>query len=102
MQIDIYPSGKDKSYFLISIDDDNYLCTSEQIAKFLNLPVQTYNQILINKVIMHEDYNVTREKCANRFDLDFNRRGINKSIYIERFKEAFLEELTLAYFGGEL
>lgn len=99
-EIDIYPSGKNKSYFMIGLSDNNCLCTSEQIARFLNLPIRTYNDLLIKKVIRHDDYRVIGESRANRFDLDFNRKGIDKSVYIERFKETFLEELTLALLGG--
>lgn len=99
-EIDMYPSGKNKYYFAVILNEDNFLCTSKQIANFLSLPVKTYNQLVIDKVIKHDGYRIVGKNYANGFDLDFERRDCEKSVYVERFKQTFLEELTLALLGG--
>lgn len=71
--------------------------TSESISKLLNLDTDLYNKLLIEKVIKHDDYKINDRRlfpsCTKH--LSFQLNDIPKEIYIERFKEAFADQLIL-------
>lgn len=84
-------------YFNIE-HNGNYYSNSEEISEFLNLPLDTYNQLLIDKVIKHSNYTITDESDYNSCDMLFTRKSISDEIYIDRFKETFVPQLVLFSF----
>lgn len=87
---------EDEVYFEI-ISKKSILNSSGEIADFLNLDVDIYNNLLIDKVIRHDKYSIDPDGR----DLVFCLKNVSIEIYIERFKETFINELTLATLGGE-
>lgn len=88
---------EDEAYFEI-IYSKELLNLSEEIAKFFNLDVDFYNQLLIDKIIKHNKYAID---SATK-DLTFDLNNISEETYLNRFEEAFIDKLTLISLGGDL
>lgn len=100
LKIDLMATDGSKVYFSM-MNSGNYFGTSKDIANSFNLPVDTYNDILINKVIRHSDYEVNlSEDSIFHKDVVFRLDGIDFEIYIKRFKEVFHSQLILLTLGG--
>lgn len=91
--------------FLISTKNRGYT-TSGSIANLLNLDVDTYNDRLIREVIQHPCFknvfaaNFPFLKAKLDRNIVFYLNDVPKETYIERFKEVFVEQLTLLELGG--
>ena len=70
--------------------------TSKGISKLLNLDTDLYNKLLVEKVIKHDHY--TKSDYYN--DYEFDLYNTPEEVYVERFKETFLNELTTLVLGG--
>lgn len=100
-QIKLIPTSKNGVYFSLVCNND-YFATSTSIAEFLNLPVETYNQLLIKEVIRHDCYKVNKNKDSVFYeDVTFEAKE-NYVIYIDHFKETFVPQLALLALGGDL
>lgn len=102
MKIYLAKFSKDEAYFEI-FNDNKLLNTSSEIAKFFNMNVDLYNKLLIDKVIQHDNYEI--EHCSehnpdNIQDLSFNLNYKPRETYLNRFKETFIDQLTLISLGG--
>lgn len=95
MKIDLTEFGINRNYFCISIGNRD-VYSGKSISKLLNLDVDTFNQILIDKVVKHKNYYIYRLSK----DIEFDLCNVSKEIYIERFKNIFTEQLTLLTLGG--
>lgn len=87
----------DEHYFVIMMDVNEGKIvrnTSRAISETLGLGIEKYNKILIEKVIRHDNYRIEEDDDFGECDLFFYSEGVSKEIYIERFKEVFLKELT--------
>lgn len=94
--LDIYISMVVDRWLYFNIEHDgDYYSTSEEIANFFNLDVDLYNQLLVDKVIQHNNYSISEESEYNTFDALFGRECIDDETYVDRFKEAFAPQLTL-------
>lgn len=92
-----------ESYFSLTINEVTSYGASELISQALGLNIDKYNEILIEKVIQHEDYRVEENIYDILYkDVTFKKNLIPNSVYLKRFKEAFHKELILFQFGGEL
>lgn len=80
----------DLNYFTLLIDNEDFH-NSESIADIFNLNVDTFNKLLIEKVIKHSYYTISK----HHKDFEFSLCGKSKEIYIKCFKEAFAEQLIL-------
>lgn len=101
LTVNLISATEFKVYFSITIDDDDYYATSTDIAEFFNLSIDTYNKILINKIIQHDNYEINKSDTSVFYkDIMFELKNIDYKIYIERFKEAFAPQLTLFTLGG--
>lgn len=69
--------------------------TSSSISRLFNIPLEVYNNLLINKVIKHDLYEIHTFN-----DITFDLCDISKEIYLNRFKETFSDQLTLLILGG--
>lgn len=92
----------DTNYFSL-IHEGNTYNSCRRIANFFNLPAETYNQLLIEKVIKHSNYevyfcNVGNEKVK---DIIFYLNHESKETYIKRFIEVFAPQLMLLRLEGE-
>lgn len=96
MTIDLVQYLSNKNYFIISINNDDYY-SSESISELLNLDLDLYNNLLINKVVKHPSYAIGG---GTHKDLEFNSNSISRETYINRFKEAFSDQLILLTLGG--
>lgn len=85
-----------EAYFEIVINRYHY-DTSREISNILNLNIDVYSDILIKEVIKHnfhrycdiiDEFNLCK-------DTIFKLRDVSEEVYIERFKEAFADQLTL-------
>ena len=90
MKIDVFMFRDEEAYFSIFISDAAFY-TSKNIANLFNLDIDYYNNLVIDKVIKHEDFTI--DEYTN--DLAFKHNNISKEIYINRFKEVFADQLTL-------
>lgn len=94
----ILKEDNDEFYFSIISDfKDGKIVrnTSELISKALGLDIIHYDEILINKVIQHKHYRIENNEIFGKGDVFFYDEGLRKEVYVERFKEVFLEELTV-------
>ena len=93
MKINLYVFS---SYFYFAISTENNSAhTSKSISKLLNLDIEIYNKILVEKVVKHNRYTIDKYN-----DLSFDSNGILKETYIERFKNTFVDQLTTLALGG--
>lgn len=95
MEIKIVQYKASRSYFEMHIHG-GVVYTSKGISKLLNLDIDLYNKLLVEKVIKHNHY--IKSKYHN--DFEFSLNNIPEEIYIERFKETFINQLILVYLGG--
>lgn len=95
MKINLFTFDTNKAYFEVSTEY-NPAYTSRSISNLFDLDLDTYNKILIDKVIQHNFYDL------DKFDKDltFSHNDIPKEIYIERFKDTFNKELIMLALGG--
>lgn len=81
--------------------------TSKGIARLLNIGIEEYNERLITKVIDDKKYEINDNDSKNPLamrDINFIIKYLSpndKQIYIERFENEFVKELTLLKIGGE-
>lgn len=104
MKVTLLQSIFGNNCFGIRIDEVVYH-TSKTISKILNLDVDTYNQILIDKIIKHHNYDIIKDFCTipnHAKNLSFNLNNVSKEVYINRFKEVFNKELILLALGSEI
>lgn len=98
INIKIEKQYSNRAYFFISIEGKYTIAaTSFKIAKIFNLEIDTYNKILIEKVIKHDRYLIAPDNNESVFskDLTFELLYDSLKTYIERFKEIFAKELVL-------
>lgn len=96
MKINLFIFGDEEVYFEVSTENDAAY-TSRSISELFNINVDLYNQLVVDKVVKHKNYVIDKfEK-----DLTFKHNNISKNTYIERFKNTFINELTLLSLGGE-
>lgn len=101
MDITVLPVYDGNMYFAMAYDCVAYVSSSE-IAKLLNLDVDEYNEILINKVVKHKQYRILKSNdLISSQDLTFDPLETCKEIYINRFKEAFAAQLMVLKLTGE-
>lgn len=93
MIIKLITSYTNKNYFSIIIGNTR-ICSSKNIANLLNLDINIYNRLLIEKVIQHNKYSMTRNELA------FSCNNVSKEVYIKRFKDVFSNQLILLTLGG--
>ena len=82
---------------------ENVYHTSERISKVLNLDLDTYNHLLVKKVIQHRSYYISNNPFPipnHDKHLTFDLNNISKETYIERFKNTFNKELILLVLGN--
>lgn len=81
--------------FEIITSNKDFCSTSSSISRLLNIPLDIYNKLLIEKVIQHN-------LCETHMfdDVTFDLYGTPKEIYLSRFKEVFAEQLTLLALEG--
>lgn len=93
-----YDYDSDYYSFFISKYDDLPVPTSYSIASSFGLSTKVFVDILIDKVIKHND--ITFERSANGviYNVIFKLNNTPKDVYIERFKNFFVKELTLLSF----
>lgn len=84
-----------KGYYF-RFDNEPTACTSKGISKLFDLDVNTYNKLLIDKVIQHNKYSINPDTK----DLLFVLNNTSEEVYLNRFKEIFTNQLTLIYLGG--
>ena len=96
MIIKIVQYKASRSYFEMHVQG-RVAYTSKGISKLLNLDLDLYNKLLVEKVIKHNHY--VKSKYHN--DFEFDLCNTPEEIYIERFKETFINQLTLLTLGGE-
>lgn len=97
IRVEIEDQYSGSVYFFISIDGSQAVAaTSGKIAKKFNLDLDTYNDILIRKVIKHNNF-VISPNGSSIFskDVTFDLNEAPAETYIERFKNVFCEELVL-------
>lgn len=91
-------------YFYIIYNKSVYN-TSKRIAKLLNINVDEYNMKLITKVICNSEYKINDDgHSVSSRDLNFIAESISpeeKKVYVEKFKKAFIKELSLLRIGGK-
>lgn len=87
------------SYFEIA-NDGKLLSDSQEISNLLNLDVDVYIELLAKNVIKHNNYKTYNYNCTEK-DILFKLNDIPKETYVERFKDAFTNQLTLLALGGE-
>lgn len=97
MKIELVNYTNVENWFKIVIDGKE-ISSCRCIAKLFNLDIDTYNKLLIEKVIQHDSYYET--DFGEEDDFEFGLNNIPKEVYVERFKETFLEELTTLALGG--
>lgn len=95
LEINLLHCYGEQAYFTIYLNGP-LIYSSGGIASFLNLNTDTYNNILIEKVIKHNDYTISNKNK----DLIFKHLNAPKETYIERFKDTFANQLTLLALGG--
>lgn len=81
------------------VNNGKLLSNSEKISNMLDLDVDTYTNLLIEKVIQHNNYKTYTYNCSEK-DTLFKLNDILKETYVERFKDAFADQLTLLALGG--
>lgn len=86
--------------FEIITSNGEFHNTSKSIARLLNIPVETYNQLLIDKVIKHKFFKLHSHGAGVCADLTFDLKCLSKEDYLQRFKDTFSEQLTLLTLGG--
>lgn len=96
LQIKLSSFYDNEAYFEITTEEGVFY-TSKMISNLLNLNLTTYNRLLIEKVIKHEDFAIDQYTK----DVSFMINNIPKETYIERFKDIFIKEITLLTLGGE-
>lgn len=77
-------------FFILKTNNKTYF-SSEMISKAFGLDIDEYNKILLEKVIQHDEYDIKN----GTEDLVFSPNRISKETYIDRFKEAFADQLIL-------
>lgn len=86
-------------YLYMNIQFNNAIHnTSKSIAELLGLPIDAYNDILIKKVIQHDKFRADflKGKYEEKFiDVVFCINNISTKVYVDRFKEAFADQLIL-------
>lgn len=104
IKIDLQDLGGNTHGFVIFNGKYAYT-TSRSIAALFNLDTDTYNDILIKKVIKHSFYENSNFSSFPYFETDsdknivFYLHGIDERTYFERFKEVFAKQLTIAALG---
>lgn len=92
------------SYFYI-IRGKSLYNTSRGIAKLFKMDVNEYNKKLIKEVIGNNKYEINDEgNSLSSSDLNFVAENISpeeNKIYVDRFKNAFIKELTILKIGGD-
>ena len=96
MKIRLSEMTEGQYYFIVTANFT--ACTSGGFSILFNIDVDIFNQLLIDKVIKHKNYLIERDNK----DMYFTLNGLPKETYIERFKDAFTNELTLISLGGDL
>lgn len=75
--------------------------TSSQIASLFNMDIETYNKILIERVIQHDLFKIHNNSKAHfKKNVSFSQNNISDEAYIKRFREAFAEQLILLTLSG--
>ena len=102
MEIRLTDFSVTHNYFSIFMNNRN-IYTSKSISKLFNLDIDTFNKLLVDKVIQHDNYIIESHPVVEPErvkDLLFRLNDVPKEIYIERFKETFTNQLTLIILGG--
>lgn len=100
----------EEAYFSILINEQLF-DTSKKISKLLNLDIDLYNKILIEKVIKYNSYftgySILEPTKSKDLVFSLNNPPTEKTLikqsketYITRFKETFTNQLTLLSLGG--
>lgn len=89
-----------ESYFSVIVDEVTSFGVSEFISKAFGLNIDEYNKLLINEVIKHNDYEIEQ----NTYDVfyknvTFKKNSIPDVVYLKRFRDIFVKELTLLSLG---
>lgn len=101
MEINLLKFLGKEAYFEI-ITNEIYCSTSREISNVFNMNIDDYNEILINEVIKHDRYRPCdiADEFNLRKDLIFKLNNTPEEVYINRFKEVFINQLTSLALGG--
>lgn len=94
MTIRLGKASKDQCYFIAFAKFT--VCTSRGFSILLNIDIDLFNNLLITKVIKHSSYTMYK----NHKDVEFILNDTPEETCINRFKEIFINELTLLAIGG--
>ena len=90
-------------FIIINYDKKTLYDTSVLISDLLDIDLDEYNEKVINEVVKNKNYSIYRGSSSGRRlykDLTFEADK-EEEVYIERFKDVFVKELTLLSLGGE-
>lgn len=89
------------NYYCFSINGrKDFIFTSRKMSEAFEMLEKTYVENLIDKVIKHNDYILCENNCGRVYNIIFKLNNTPKEVYIERFKNVFMKELTNLILGG--
>lgn len=94
LKIEVWNSFAE-AFFVLEWNSNMYH-TSESISKLLNLEMSEYNNLLIEKVIIHDNY--FRGTISD--DISFDAKNISEKVYQKRFEKTFEPYIMLLKLGG--
>lgn len=84
-------------FIIVNYDNKTFYDTSVIILDLLDIDLNEYNEKVINEVIKSKNYSIYNGASLGKRlykDLTF-KSDKEEEIYIERFKDTFVKELTL-------